>query len=218
MRFGQAARMAGRTAGAMAALALLASCGRLGDPLEAMTGTAPSPDEFQVMHYQPPVVPNSYDLPKPTPGTPSPRAPKPEHEAIVALLGPNAQPVATSSAPSAGEQALLSSAKAASASSDIRVQLKQDKKRAEANKPYEPPTIWELLGFGSSTKKIDKSQVVDPDAEAKRLEAEGVPTPVDPNAAKREAAKAQQKTAESAPPEIDRVPHNTVSPPPQPAY
>ena len=183
---------------------LLSGCDRIGSPLEALGGRVPQPDEFQVIQYEPPVVPETYSLPEPQPGAPSPRAPKPEQEAIAALYGPGATRAAAAE-PTPGEQELLASAGAAAASEEIRVQLEQDR-QARPDEPYEPPTIWELLGFGGDEEEIDETQVIDPDTEAARLQAQGIPTPVDPEAEERAAREAAEE-AEAAEPEprpVDR--------------
>lgn len=219
MTFGRAARATRPLAG-LGALALalaLGACGTIGNPFEAIGGGIPPPDEFQVIQYDPLVVPESYDLPEPRPGTPSPRAPDPERDAVAAILGPGAVRAA-SSEPSAGEQVLLSSADAASASSEIRVQLEQDEARAEASEEYEAPLLWELFGLGGDEEPdIDESQLIDPVAEAERLQREGVVTPVDPDAAARAAA-AEEEEDRPAPERIDRIPNNRIGPGMTPAF
>lgn len=222
MRFGQAARLAGRMAGPAGlavALGLLAACGKVGNPFEALGGRIPPPDEFQVIQYEPPVVPETYTLPEPRLGEISPRAPRPEQEAVEALLGPGAAR-AVAAEPSTGEQILLSSAGAASASSEIRVQLEEERRKTEASETYVPPTLWELFGFGSDEAAIDETQVIDPQAEAERLQAAGVATPVDPDAAARAAAAAEEEELRAKRPKrvFDRTPNNRLGPPPTPAY
>jgi len=217
MSFAEAARLAGRITGAAglaAALAALAACDRVGSPFEALGGRVPPPDEFQVIQYAPPVVPESYTLPEPQPGAPSPRAPNPDREAVAALLGPEAAQAAAAE-PSPGERVLLGSADAASTSGEIRVQLERDQRRAAADEEYEPPTIWQLLGFASDEEEIDETQVIDPVTEAERLQAQGVPAPVDPEAAARAAEEAEPE--EEVEP-IDRRPTNRIGPPPEPAF
>lgn len=205
-------------AGLLAAAALAAGCDRVGNPFEALGGGVPPPDEFQVIQYEPLVVPETYNLPEPTPGAPSPRAPNPQQEAVTALLGPGAAQAAAAG-PSPGEQRLLASADAATASGDIRVQLEQDRQSATAGGEYEPPTIWELLGFGSGEEQVDETQIIDPDTEAERLQAQGIATPVDPDAAER-AAREAAEAAEPRPERevIDRRPTNRIGPEPEPAF
>lgn len=216
MSFGKTGRRACRAAGAAGAGALmlgLGGCGQFGDPLDALGASIPSPDEFQVMRYEPLVVPGSYTLPEPRPGAASPRAPRPNQAAIAALLGPEAAQAAAAE-PSPGEQALLSSAAATTAAPDIRVQLEQDKRQAAASKAYEPPTIWELLGFGGDGEQLDEAELIDPLSEAERLQAEGILTPVDPEA----AARAPEEEPEEEFEPIDRRPTNRLGPPPEPAF
>lgn len=212
MRFSRAARVTA-AAGLAAVPLALAGCAQMGNPLEALGASIPPPDEFQVIAYEPPVVPSEYTLPEPTLGAPSPRAPEPRRAAVEALLGPGAASVAPG--PSSGEQALLAAADAAAASSAIRVQLEEDKRQAEAGKPYEPPTIWELFGFGGSGEKLDKTQLIDPVTEAERLRSAGIAAPVDPEAAARAPESDKPKPA---PEPIDRRPTNRIGPPPTPAY
>ncbi|MDH3667246.1 MAG: DUF3035 domain-containing protein [Paracoccaceae bacterium] len=163
----------------LAAVGGLSACERVGNPLEALGAKIPPPDEFQVIASKPLQMPPSAALPEPTPGAKSPLAPDPHREARVALLGTEGTVAGTT--PSAGEQVLLTSANAAASSSDIRVQLEQDERRARAGEKYEPPTLVELLGSKDSAKVNDKD-ALDPQVEAERLQREGNATPVDPNA------------------------------------
>jgi hypothetical protein len=167
-------------AGLAAALLALAGCGSIGNPLKAIGGSIEAPDEFQVIARKPLQMPASAELPEPRPGAPSPLDPDPHRDAIAALLGASAAPTAAAG-PSAGEQVLLSSANAAAASSDIRVQLEQDKVAAEAKKPYQPPSLGALLG-GGEKEKVDEAEMLDPVAESQRLQQEGYRTPSDPEA------------------------------------
>lgn len=217
MSFGKTGRRACRAAAAVGAGALmlgLGGCGQFGDPLDALGASIPPPDEFQVMRYEPLVVPGSYTLPEPQPGAASPRAPRPNEAAIAALLGPEAAQAAAAE-PSPGEQALLSSAAATTAAPEIRVQLEEDKRQAAASKAYEPPTIWELFGFGGDGES-DEAELIDPLTEAERLQAEGILTPVDPEAAAR--APEEETAPEETPEPIDRRPTNRLGPPPEPAF
>jgi len=176
-----AARVLGPV-GLMATLLSLSACGSMGSPLDALGARIPPPDEFQVIASAPLVMPQTANLPTPRPGTPSPLEPHPRKDAEQALLGTSASPVTSTAAPSVGEQVLLSSADAAAASSEIRVQLEEDKIQEEAKKPYEPPSLGELLS-GKKSEKLDEEELLDPVAESQRLQREGLLTPVDPNAA-----------------------------------
>lgn len=169
-------------AGLAAALLALAGCGGNNNPLKAISGSIEAPDEFQVIARKPLEMPPSAQLPEPRPGTPSPLDPNPQRDAVAALLGASGAPAAAAAGPSAGEQVLLSSANAAAASREIRVQLEQDKVEAEAGKPYQPPSLGELLSGGSKEEKIDEAEMLDPIAESQRLQREGVRTPSDPEA------------------------------------
>ncbi len=170
-------------------LLLPAGCSYLGGPLVDV----PPPDEFQVIAYEPLVIPSHLDqLPPPRPGAPSPRRPDPHRLATSALTGASGSPVVAEQPPSAGEQVLLSSANAAAASSEVRSQIEQETRAEKANKPYEPPSLGELLGLTSKRNQVAKGEVIEPESEAERLLSQGKPAPVDPNAA------AKKKAAEEA--------------------
>ncbi len=176
-------RAARGTAWAGMAVLLLAtaSCGNVRHPFQGVVGAIPSPDEFQVISREPLQMPDSSELPEPRPGAPSPLDPDPQRDAVQALLGAAGAPVETATAPSVGEQVLLSSANAAAVSNDIRVQLEEDKIASDAKKPYTPRSLGDLLG-GGDKEKIDEAEVLDPIAESQRLQREGVHTPSDPQA------------------------------------
>ena len=176
----RAVRIAG-PAGMTAMVLALQACSTIGNPLEALGAKIPPPDEFQVIARAPLVIPTTANLPEPTPGAPSPLDPNPHRDAQMALLGTVGSPVVETITPSAGEQVLLSSANAAATSSDIRVQLEEEKIAEAENKPYEAPSIGELFG-GSSEEKVDEETLLDPVAESQRLQREGYVTPSDPNA------------------------------------
>ena len=163
----------------LCALVLVAGCDRIGNPFQALNTKQKGPDEFSVIARAPLTMPPTRELPEPTPGTRSPLDPDPQRDAITALTGRGDSFARTSSAgTSSGEEVLLSSANAAAASSEIRVQLEEDRVRAEENKPYEPPTIIELLS--GEKDEINREEVLDPDAESRRLQTAGVTAPVNP--------------------------------------
>ncbi|MEM9145204.1 MAG: DUF3035 domain-containing protein [Pseudomonadota bacterium] len=192
------------------ALAALVACDTIGNPIDAMTSKRPSPDEFQVIARKelrrPPGL-GSSTLPEPNPGAPSPLDPDPRGDAVAALTG---QRVAASapraSAVSRGEEALLAAADAQAANPEIRDQIIAENAEIAENKPYEPPTIFELLSGGPD---YDPEDVVDPVAESRRLQESGVATPVDANALARQAeleAQTAEATTEPAPETTIRQP------------
>lgn len=188
---------AGRAAvlGGLAMFIALAGCDKLGNPLARV----PPPDEFQVIAYEPPVIPPSFDsLPPPAPGTPSPRKPDPRRMAISALGGVPASPVTEAPPESPAERALLATADAAAASSEIRVQLESEQRAEKRRQPYEPPSVFELMGVVKKPK-VPKGEIIDPETEAERLVAEGQPAPLDPEAAARKAAEAAPPPPEVKP-------------------
>lgn len=203
-----AKRIAG-VAGVFGAMLALAGCSGSQSPLEAISPKLPPPDEFQVVTHSPLEMPASLSLPEPTPGAPSPRDPQPQREAIAALLGNTGSRVVSDASPSAGEQVLLSSANAAATSSEIRVQLEEDKIAEKTNKPYEPPSLGALLGLtASESEKLDEKELIDPLTESQRLQREGVATPVDPNAEAAKPETASSRNTEPAP--SSRRPDNKI--------
>jgi len=209
MKTTSARRIAG-AAGMLAALLALAACSTIGSPLEAIGAKVPPPDEFQVMTHKPLQMPGTLDLPEPRPGAASPLDPNPQQDAMVALLGTTGSPAVTGAAPSSGEQVLLSSANAAATSSAIRVQLEEDKIAEKTSKPYEPPSLGELLGLtASGSEKLDEKELIDPLAESQRLQREGLPAPVDPNAAAPEGEEAKRESVTSYYPATGR-PQNKI--------
>ncbi|MEM8841052.1 MAG: DUF3035 domain-containing protein [Pseudomonadota bacterium] len=165
-------------AAALGAALLISGCDSISGPFEAFT-KKPTPDEFAVVSRAPLVMPGNDNLPEPKPGMPSPLDPNPQEDAIRALVG-TSQPTQNWSETSQGEEVLLTSANAAAATSEIRVQLEQDAIESEQKKPYEPPSLSELL-FGSSTdENIDPDDLLDPNSESRKLQTEGLNTPVDP--------------------------------------
>ncbi len=181
MMIKRAVRIAG-PAGLTAMLLALSACGSTGKPLEGLGAKIPPPDEFQVIARKPLEMPAAATLPEPRPGAPSPLDPDPHRDAMQALFGTRGSPVVSTIEPSAAEQVLLSSANASAASSEIRVQLEEERIQEAAAKPYEPPSLGELLGL-SGGEVLDESELLDPVAESQRLQREGYVTPVDPNAA-----------------------------------
>ncbi|MHA1528651.1 MAG: DUF3035 domain-containing protein [Alphaproteobacteria bacterium] len=182
MMIKRAVRLAG-PAGLTAMLLAVPACDTIGSPLEMLGAAIPPPDEFQVIAHKPLVIPATVALPEPRPGAPSPLDPDPHRDAQRALFGTSDSSVVGAIEPSAGEKVLLSSANAAATSGEITVQLEQDRTREAAAKPYEPPSLVELLGWGGGEEKLDEAELLDPVAESQRLQREGYLTPVDPNAA-----------------------------------
>lgn len=181
------------------ALFALIGCDTIGNPIDVMSSKKPSPDEFQVVARKelrrPPAL-GSSTLPEPTPGAPSPLDPDPQADAIAALTGQRvaaSAPRATSI--SRGEAALLAAANAEAADPDIRSEIVAENAEIEDNKPYEPPTIFEVFSGGTA---YDPEDVVDPNAESKRLQESGVPAPVNRTALAAEAAQANATDAAAA--------------------
>jgi hypothetical protein len=207
-------RKPGQAAAALALLALI-GCDQIGNPFVVLGNKPPAPDEFQVLARKPLRMPASAALPEPRPGAPSPLDPDPNRDAVVALLGTDAAPRATGvSGVSGGEQALLSAADVAASNPEIRQTLAEE--RDSRNEPYEPPSIFELLG----AYEAPPEDVIDPGEESRRLQREGVAAaPVDP--ADRPVAEAEEVVEEPSPyPEIgvDRRPNNRPLSTVEPAF
>ena len=164
------------------ALAALAGCSDLGNPLDAFDPKKAGPDEFQVLardelRLPPELRPST--LPEPRPGAPSPLDPDPQAEAVAALTG--GRPVASQQGAariSRGEQTLLEAADAAAADAAEAERLAARAAEIEAGQPYQPPTIFQL--FGGDEPEIDPELALDSTAEAERLQREGVRAPSDP--------------------------------------
>lgn len=182
----------GRMTGAMTAGLMLAGCDQLGNPMETFAGKLPTPDEFQVVATKPLQMPRSLALPEPRLGERSPLQPNPQADATAALLGAGGATVTASASP--GEAALLGAANAGASNPEIRAALASDVDAVDPNKPYEPPTVIELLSGGSDNKNVD---ALDPTVESARLRAEGIGrAPVDPKSTlevpEEEAQKAEE--------------------------
>ncbi|MEL6478586.1 MAG: DUF3035 domain-containing protein [Pseudomonadota bacterium] len=192
-----------------------AGCDRIGNPFDALSQKQKGPDEFSVISRAPLVMPPSRQLPEPSPGTVSPLDPNPQRAAIAALTGRGDSFAASTAGVSAGEQVLLESANAAAASPDIRILIEQERIEAEENAEYEPPTIFEVLG--GPEKTFDEEDVIDPNAESRRLQQAGVTAPVnpfeEPEAAPRPSVDPDAPTEFPGENDADRRPNNRLPPP-----
>lgn len=162
-----------------ACVALTAGCDRIGSPFDALDNKRSGPDEFSVIARAPLRMPGTRDLPQPSPGSASPLEPNPQAAAVAALTGRTTLGTApTAGGISQGEQALLTSANAASSSGEIRTQLDREAIEAEASKEYQTPSLIEL--FSGERNEIDTDNVIDPNSESRRLQTAGTITPVNP--------------------------------------
>lgn len=192
---------------AVSMAATVSGCAVFGSPADILSGKRSAPDEFQVLVRKPLRMPGSLNLPAPRPGEPSPLEPDPERDAVVALMGvSNISEPATGTSP--GEQALLSAANASASNRELALELEQTVDDLEAQQPYEPPTLVELL---SGT---DQEEIEDPIAasvEARRLQSEGVAaTPVDPFDVPEGGRQATSSGPEISYPRTDRRPNNRL--------
>ena len=156
------------------AVTALSGCDRIGSPLDTITGNIPAPDEFRVVTRKPLNMPASANLPEPRLGERSPLEHDPGGDARALLTGQRTGPAATAGA---GESALVSAATARTSNSVAGTSLAAREAEIEAKKPYEPPTVMELLN--NDGRKTE--DVLDPDAEARRLRTgSATNTPVNP--------------------------------------
>lgn len=158
------------------AVAALSGCDKVGSPFEALGGGAPPPDEFRVVTRKPLNMPGSASLPEPRLGERSPLEHDPDSDARAALTG---SPDATSAAGiSAGEAALVTAAAESTGDALTGRALSAAEAEATRNKPYEAPTLLELLNLDGEKAE----DLLDPNAEARRLSTSGVATtPVNPD-------------------------------------
>ena len=165
-------------AGMLLAALALSGCE---NPLRGFGAAIPAPDEFQVLARAPIEVPaDRTTLPEPSPGARSPLQPDPHAAAQAALLGSAGTRSAAPARSGAGEAALLAATGGAGASSDIRATLEAEAAVRDANKPYSPPTLGELLSLTEPDTTVDEAELVSPNEEAQRLQREGVLSPSDP--------------------------------------
>ena len=161
-------------------LATLAACDQFGDPIEVLSGKVRAPDEFVVVARKPLQMPSSVrlqDLPEPTLGGASPRDPNPQADAARALLGTSG--ASNTGQTSAGEAALLGATNAAAGDAVTEAALKEAEARTQQGGTYRAPSVFAVVGLDGETIE----DALDADAEARRLQSEGVSVaPVNPNA------------------------------------
>lgn len=204
-----------RAAAAATLLVALAGCERIGNPFVVLGSKPPAPDEFQVIQRKPLQMPLTDALPVPEPGAPSPLEPDPNRDAVLALLGVDVLPPPAGTSP--GEQALLSAADVAASNPQIRQTLALDESARASNEPYEPPSIFELLG----TAEAPPEDVIDAAAESRRLQSEGVAAaPIDPSdrPVVEEEEVVVEQPSKLPPISIDRRPNNRPLSTVQPAF
>ena len=129
-----------------------------------------APDEFRVVSRAPLTVPPEFSLRPPQPGAPRPQVGTPRDQARRAVLGSDGQAITgtagsgQTASRSPGEQVLLKQAGADQAASDIRFLVDSESNRINA----ENEDFLRRLIFWQ--KKDPAGVVVDPNAEAKRLQ------------------------------------------------
>ncbi len=157
----------------------LIGCERMGNPLEALGGRLPPPDEFRVVTRKPLNMPASLSLslPEPRPGARSPLEHDPPADAASALMAGRTLPGSTGAGAGAGEKALLAAANANAGNAEISARLDAAEKAATAGKPYEAPTLLEYLNLDGQRAE----DILDADAESRRILRDGVAAaPVNP--------------------------------------
>ncbi len=124
--------------------------------------TRHAPDEFAVMQRAPLEMPSDFTtLPKPVLGAPRPQEVAAKDQAKQLILG---GPVVAKETESAGEDALLKQVGAGQANTNIRAQLDKEADETDNSKV---PVVKRWLGLD---KDEPKGKVVDPVAEAKRIQ------------------------------------------------
>lgn len=164
--------------GLVVALALsLSACGGSKSMREAAGLAVPPPDEFMVVARAPlELPPNLSALPPPQPGAPSRVEPNPVAEAQAALMG--GEVAVATAAPTAGEAALLSAAGAGPQNATVREQIAQD----QPSTPTRRFGLTSLFGRKIVQDPENKPERLSPEAEAERLQREGLPAPAAPSA------------------------------------
>ena len=157
------------------AVIALTACDKLGSPMDAITGKRTTPDEFQVVTRKPLRMPGSANLPEPRLGERSPLEHDPGGDAREVLTGSRAT---GGGAASEGERALVGAAAGNATTGPVSGSLAEREAKLNKDKPYSPPSLAEWFA-GEKTSKAD---LLDPDAEARRLRSGGTAkTPVNPN-------------------------------------
>lgn len=189
-------------------LSLMGGCSQFGNPMDVIQGKVKTPDEFEVVARKPLKMPRTLNLPVPRLGEASPLEPTPRADAASALLG-TAPAGTTPGRVSQGEAALLEAANARASDPAIRRVLEEDKTRVDDTQPYQSPSLFSLIG--EEDEPIEDP--LDPAAEARRLQAEGISNaPVDPNdAGERERTRQSAVGAGASYPNVGRRPDNQLN-------
>ncbi|MEO0999243.1 MAG: DUF3035 domain-containing protein [Pseudomonadota bacterium] len=174
-------RIPARIALASTAL-LLAACSDGGERESLLTTIGlrqTAPDEFMVVERRPLTMPGDLTaLPTPVPGAPNRVDPRPQQETIVALTGqdPDTMYSADTAGRSAGEDALVT-ALGADVDPTARDSLAAEQAELRGQRPYGLRTV-----FGRPTFDPNASELLDPEEETRRLQAQGLRTPSAPQA------------------------------------
>ena len=126
-----------------------------------------APDEFAVVHRAPLSMPPDFTLRPPRPGAPSPQDEATAAEAQDAVLGRHGE---DGSGLSPGGAAILNATGAGQANPDIRQQVDAESAHTP---PAQRPVAQRLVGWTGLTgdkNTLPPAQVVDPQAEAARLQ------------------------------------------------
>lgn len=133
---------------------------------EQLGANREAPDEFAVITRAPLEMPQAYVLPPPQPGMPRPQEQSPQMRAKQAVFGQDAvQQQAQAQGKSDVEAALLNQA-GAQADPNIRAVVDQE---AAEGAGSEKTVVQKLMGL-SGVAKTPNSRIVDPKAEAERIQ------------------------------------------------
>ncbi|MFQ5618053.1 MAG: DUF3035 domain-containing protein [Rhodospirillales bacterium] len=159
---------AGRVVLGIVAAALVGGCS---DLTKVFSNTKSPPDEFAVYSRPPLSMPPNYGLRPPAPGQTRPQAEVPRNRAATAIRGGQKGSAGAQGAPggqpamSSGTQALLRATGAQQADPDIRTLVN----RESSILVEENVTLADRILFWKKPGEAEKSTVVDPAREAKRI-------------------------------------------------
>jgi len=159
---------------ALLATGMLAACGG-NDGLRDLRSSSGGPDEFSVLPVKPLEVPETTNLPAPTPGGTNRTDPTPKADAVAALGGRAS--AANAGGIPAADTALVSHARRGGVTPGIREQLAQED--AQFRQRRSAGGIFNILGRDRYFRAYS-GQALDAYAELQRFRNLGVQTPTAP--------------------------------------
>lgn len=162
---------------ALLATGLLAACGGGRDGLRDLRSTSGGPDEFSVLPVKPLELPETTELPAPTPGGANRTDPTPNADAVAALGGRSS--AAQAGGIPAADAALVSHAGRAGVTPGIRDQLARED--AQFRRRKSAGRVFNIFGRDRYFRAY-AGQALDAYAELQRFRNLGVQTPTAPPA------------------------------------